>query len=178
MKKLLMGSFTLTVLAISISLIQTGCSKEAIAQNNSSSYTLPAATSTSLGGVIVGSGLSVNSSGVLSIASGNSNSQLNKLIYMKYPTASVPEIWISNYDGTGQAKINVILPAGVVFSDNLSARMSPNGQKLFFEAGTPYQTGALTSVSNDIYSCNIDGSSVTKVISRGTDRSLTLNGAY
>jgi hypothetical protein len=177
MKKLLMGSIALTVFAISISLIQS-CSKEAIAQNNTSSYTLPAASSSSLGGVIVGTGLSITSSGVLSIASGNSSTQLNKLIFMKFYTASAPEIWISNYDGTGQTKINVTLPSGVVFSDNLSVRMSPNGQKLFFEAGPPYQTGALTSVSNDIYSCNIDGSSVTKVISKGTERNLTLNGAY
>jgi hypothetical protein len=48
--------------------------------------------------------------------------------------------------------------------------MSPDGQKLFFNAGAPYQTGALTSIDTDIYSCNIDGSNVVKIIDRGSRR--------
>ena len=139
-----MGSIVLAALAMTISLVQISCTKEANAQ-----------TST-----------------------GNTNSQLNKLVFMKFFSSSTPEVWISNYDGTGQVKVNINLPTGVVFSDNLSVKMSPNGQKLFFEAGPPYQTGALTSISNDIYSCNTDGTSVTKIISKGTERSLVLNGAH
>lgn len=139
-----MGSIVLTAFAMTISIVQISCTKEANAQ-----------TST-----------------------GNTNTQLNKLVFMKHFPSSTPEVWISNYDGTGQVKVNINLPAGVVFSDNLSVKMSPNGQKLFFEAGPPYQTGALTSISNDIYSCNTDGTSVTKIISKGTERSLVLNGAH
>lgn len=65
MRKLLLGSAVLTLFAISITLFQISCQKESNAQTTT--YTLPPATTTSLGGIIVGNGLSVTPSGVLSV---------------------------------------------------------------------------------------------------------------
>jgi Tol biopolymer transport system component len=103
--------------------------------------------------------------------------QLNKVLVTKFTFPIAPEIWTVNYDGTGATKVNIVLPAGIVFSDNLNPLMSPNGQKIFFEAGLPYQAGAVTAIKNDLYSCNADGSSVTKIMDKGTG-TVTLNGAY
>jgi hypothetical protein len=141
MKKLLMGSFVLMFFAISVSLVQMSCSKEAIAQ-------------------------------------GNTSTQLNKLLYIKSISNTTHEIWISNYDGTGQTKVNILLPAGIVFSVGLSPKLSPDCKKLFFAAGPSYPSDPGVSANADIYSCNIDGTSLTKVIARTTEKNLTLSGAY
>ncbi len=62
------------------------CQKEATAQQTGSNYILPSATTSTLGGVIVGSGLSVTSNGTLSLTSSSNNGmkQLNKILYEKY----------------------------------------------------------------------------------------------
>jgi Tol biopolymer transport system component len=97
-------------------------------------------------------------------------SQQNKLIFKKV-IGTTAEIWTANYDGTSSAKINIILPAGVVFSDDMNPVISPNGQKIFFTAGT--------SFAGDIYSCNVDGSSVSKIVDKGgTSNNIILGSAY
>ena len=76
-------SFVLLFAAISIGIFQISCQKEAIAQTGNT-YTLPAATTSTLGGVIVGSGLNVASNGTISVSSATAGvTQLNKLFLGK-----------------------------------------------------------------------------------------------
>lgn len=175
MKKILLGSVVLTFFSISVILFQISCQKGYSISAQTNGYTLPPATASTLGGVIVGSGLSITSNGTLSVTttggSGGGLAQLNKVIFKKIvvtPGSSVDhvtEIWVANYDGTGAAKINIALPSGIGFSDNANPVMSPNGQKIFFTAGS---MGTNQIVANgDLYSCNVDGSSVTKIIDKG-----------
>jgi len=112
-------------------------------------------------------------------------SSINKILFAKSSGTGgsgtrVQELWTANYDGTGAVKINITLPTGVFIADAMNARLSVNGQKIFFEAGPPYQTGATTSTNNDIYSCNIDGSGVIKIVDKGTATAASTNlmGAY
>src|SRR5947207_15960585 len=67
MKKQVMASIVLTLFVISILLFQISCKKEKITPAQSSNYTLSPATATTLEGVIVGNGLSVTPTGVLSV---------------------------------------------------------------------------------------------------------------
>ncbi|MBI2284517.1 MAG: hypothetical protein HYU71_12465 [Bacteroidetes bacterium] len=182
MKKILLGSIVLTFFSISVILFQISCQKGYTINAQTNGYTLPAATTSTLGGVIVGNGLSITSNGTLSVTttgSGGGLTQLNKLIFKKNlvtPGSSVvSEIWIANYDGTGAAKVNISLPTGIGFSDNLNPVMSPNGQKIFFTAG-PISTSQIVA-SGDLYSCNVDGSSVTKILDKGGANNDIILGA-
>lgn len=159
MKKLLLGSVFLTFFAISITLFQASCQKEAIA-NTESTYTLPPATSTTLGGVIIGSGLDVTANGTLSVTSG-SVAQQNKIIYIK--RTDIPSIngrivtygiWTANYDGSNQQELKIALPPG--FLKDFS--ISQDRQTLFISLRP------LTGSSDDLYSCKIDGSNLKKII--------------
>ena len=170
MKKLLMSAIVLSCFGIAISLFQISCQKDATAQTGGS-FTLPPATTTTLGGIIVGSGLNVTSSGVISVPYGNSTAQINKVIYSKANNGTY-EIWVCNYDGSGAAKVNITLPNGINFFEPVPA-MSPNGQKIFFTAGP----GSGSSVHGDLYSCNFDGTNVTKIAGDGVNN-IHLGGAY
>jgi hypothetical protein len=177
MKKFFMGSLSLILFSISIVIFQMSCKKDATAQAGVTSYTLPAATTSTLGGVIVGSGLSVTSNGILSAnATTGGLTQLNKIIYTKLNTSIAQrfEIWTSNYDGSNQTKLNVIMPTGFQGPGDGEVKLSPNGQKIFF---TSLQTSNSTS---HIFACNIDGTSLTRIIdgsSAGTE-GLFLGAAY
>ena len=96
MKKLLLGSATLTIFALSIAIFQIACQKETTAQQTQ--YTLVPATTATLGGVIVGNGLNVSNNGTLSVAS-SAPAQQNKILFVKSfdsgPT-EVSEIWNTN----------------------------------------------------------------------------------
>lgn len=121
MKKLLLGSVFLTLFAISMTLFQASCQKDATANETPS-------------GVI----------------------QQNKIIYSKRISKDNwdREIWTANYDGSNQKKLNIAFPKGV---DVMYMSISPDGQKLFFSSsnGNP---------GTAIYTCNIDGSNLTKII--------------
>lgn len=181
MKKILLGSIVLSTFSLAIIMFQISCQKSATAQSGNSSYTLPPATSSTLGGVIVGSGLSITSSGILSVTPPTGNTgltQLNKIIYTKVINSNSSEIWISNYDGTGNAKVNIVLPSGIGFSEEMVPVLSPNGQKIFFTAGT-LASGSSRAVYGDIYSCNADGSGVVKIVDRGASTNgIIIGGAY
>lgn len=156
MKKLLLGSVFLTMFALAISVFQISCQKDAVAQTGSNS-TLPAATTNTLGGVIVGSGLSVTANGTLSTnVTSTGVTQQNKIIYSKRVN-NVKEIWSANYDGTNQKKLILapVLTALEVCIDNVS--VSPDGQNLFLTASN-------TSGVSNIYTCKVDGSNCTKII--------------
>jgi len=92
--------------------------------------------------------------------------QLNKLVFIKFNyQANKPDgIYISNYDGSGQEKINVTLSA----YGASNARLSPDGKTLFFETnGEP----------DSLFSCNIDGTNLIKVFGDGINDYL-IQGAY
>jgi Tol biopolymer transport system component len=100
--------------------------------------------------------------------------QLNKIVYLsKHGNGS--EIWIANYDGTNKTKVTYSLPSGLILDFVYGVRMSPDGKKLFFSASTD----GYGQTADGIYSCNVDGSNVTKIItsSNSTD-SLHIGGAY
>ncbi|SEW44227.1 TolB-like translocation protein [Chitinophaga arvensicola] len=177
MKKLILGSFTLILFSSAILLFQFSCTKSADAEpepgGNGSAYKLPPATSTTLGGVIVGSGLTVSSTGVLSANSGGSATQLNKVVFLKIDPTKTTEIWSMNYDGTGQAKVNISLAAGLEIAGH--PRLSPDGKKLFFVV----QDTKVQGNKDDIYSCNFDGTGVTKLYDMPAGSGHTeLGGAY
>lgn len=136
MKKFILGSAALLFLALSISIFQMSCKKEATAQT------------------------------------GNST-QINKVIFKKVLSIGGAEIWTCNYDGTSASKVNISLPSGVKFSDDMSPVMSPNGQKIFFTAGAT----SAGNYSGDLYVCNLDGTGVTKIVDRAGGN-IILGGAY
>ena len=174
MKKLLLSSIVLLLFSFSILIFQISCQKTLEAQTGggSSSYTLPPATTSTLGGIIVGNGLSITSAGVLSVNS-SSSAQLNLLIYYKV-IGTTYEVWTANYDGTNQTKVNIVLPVGTEFSDHFTPKLSPDGTKVFFALRTPAAGNGA-----DVYSCNINGTNVTKIIDKGgSGNFIFLGGAY
>ena len=100
---------------------------------------------------------------------------IGKIIFTKY--SSDLQIWTANYDGTGASQVPIVLPADVEMSlDNLTnslIRLSPDGQKIFFQAHETRKAGSF----NSIYSCNVDGSNVAKIID-SDPAILKLGGAY
>jgi hypothetical protein len=175
MKKLILGSAALTLFSISILIFQISCKKDAVAQTTT--YTLPPATTSTLGGIIVGNGLSVTSNGTLSVNSTSGGlTQLNKIIYTKLNTAIAQkfEIWTANYDGTNQTKVNITMPTGFQCAGDGEVKLSPNGQKIFFTSLQP------SASATHIFTCNIDGTGLTKIID-GTSagiEGLFLGAAY
>jgi len=172
MKKLLLGSAALAILSIAITIFQISCQKTVNAQSGTS-YILPAATTSSLGGIIVGSGLNITSGGVLSSTT-SGPSQINVLLFSKRKGSGpfIYELWTSNYDGTNQNKININLGAGLsIVEEGSSPKLSPDGRLVFFHVSEGNY--------NNIYSCNIDGSNVRKIISGSAayDRYI-MGGAY
>ena len=143
MKNILLGSLAFFLFSISVSILQTSCDKDADAEPNNI----------------------------------NEVNQLNKIVFqrrikLQNPPYNDEQIWMANYDGTGETKINIDLPAGYAkgsIHDNVS--ISPDGKKMFFIG---YNSSSHESF---IFSCNIDGSNVVKLISRDAYE-MTLSGAY
>jgi hypothetical protein len=69
------------------------------------------------------------------------------------------EFWTSKYDGSGQIKITVSsLPnTGEIFKESI--KISPDGKKFFFNGITNP-----TNTFSSIYSCNIDGTGLIKLV--------------
>jgi hypothetical protein len=160
MKKILLSTVVLLAFSLSIILFEISCKKTANA--DSPTYTLTPATTSKLGGVIPdGSTISVDANGKISTTS--SGTQQNKLLYGVYGTQpDGNEIWTANYDGTNAQKINIILPTGLAIDDN-NLTISPDHKTIFFSVFTP----TASSGGYFIYSCNIDGSNVQKVLTGG-----------
>lgn len=150
MKNFFKGSLILAFFSISIAVFNLSCNKEASAQNNTTSP-LPAATTSTLGGVIVGQGLSVTSNGTISTQSAG------VLVFAKGSDKN-NEFWTSNYDGTNQVKITIssIAATGEILKADI--KLSPDGKKFFF-------VGFIASGQPDVlFSCNRDGSGLTKLV--------------
>lgn len=170
MKKILLGSFSLLILSCAILIFQISCTKSVDAQtgNNGGNYTLPIASNSTLGGIMVGTGLSISSTGVLSVnnsgtnpGTGTGTTQQNKIVFTK-DNREGADIWIMNYDGTGQTKVNITLPAGIVIGDDV--KISPDNTKLFF---VTIDTNITNANKEDIYTCDIDGKNVKKIYDMG-----------
>lgn len=169
-----MSSVVLIAFSLAIIVFQMSCKKDANAQT-ASNYTLPFATTSTLGGVIIGSGLSVTNNGVISVNNSSSTTQVGKVIFKKISKAG-PEIWLCNYDGTNSSKVNITLPSNWYFSDDMSPMMSPDGKKIFFTAGIKQ---ALSIIESDVlFVCNTDGSSPVKILEAGAGVTMQIGGAY
>lgn len=170
MRKLLLSSVVLSIFAISLTVFQMSCQKEATAQPAGSNYTLPAATTSTLGGVIVGNGLTVTGNGTLSVTSTSTGGlqQLGKILYEKYDEINnTAEFWTANYDGTNQTKIPIVLPNGLKLSEQYS--LSPDGETLFF--------GVSSASGTYIYKCKLDGTGLTKIIDDSSPKMTYLGSA-
>ena len=153
MKTIFKSSLLLLLFSFSVLVFNLSCEKESIAQNTTP-YTLPIATSTKLGGIIVGTGLNVTTDGVLS-----TQQNLGLLVFAKGGDKA-NEFWTSKYDGTNQVKIIIssIPSTGEMIKETI--KLSPDGKKFFFQMNP----NVTTSLPDALYSCNIDGSGLTKLI--------------
>ena len=95
----------------------------------------------------------------------------NKVIYTVFNNTANQTFWISNYDGSNLTQVPITLPNNVYFNNvvgNSDARLSPDGQKIFFIAIA--DTGG-----NLIYSCDIDGSNLQQIFSPATPSLVKVN---
>lgn len=179
MRKILLSSFVLILFSLALIVFQLSCQKESNAQTNN--YTLPPATSSSLGGVIIGNGLSVSPTGVISV--NRTSSQLGKIVYTKTiwngGSSYTNEIWTVNYDGTQATRANIVLPSGLYIasssgsSGNTRASLSPDGTLIFFNVSDA------SGLTQGIYACNVDGTSVRQVVTvTGSNNAINLSGSY
>jgi len=174
MKKVLMGSAFLAVIGIGITATQLSCSKTTA--QSTTNYTLPPATTSTLGGIIVGSGLTISSNGTLSVNSTTGGlTQLNKILLVDNNTPSGNQsqsFVVINSDGTGKTIIPITLPTGRTFASNAAnGQLSPDGKTLFFEV---YE---ISTGSGFLYSCGLDGSNL-KVIYTQTNGYPRIKGSY
>ena len=158
MKRLLMGSISLLIFSASLLIFQISCQKEIVAQSSGGNYILPPATNSTLGGVIVGNGLSITSNGTLSAT--GSSAQINKIIYRQ---DSYSRFWIANYDGSGATELIISLPAPYSVESPGYPVLSPDGSKLFV-MGIDNSTAM---PGHAVFSCNADGSNPTQIINLG-----------
>jgi len=166
MKKLLMGSVALLIFSASILVFQISCQKTSTAQTGSNPYVLPPATTSTLGGVIIGSGLNVSSSGVLSATQSTGGlQQLNTIIYLKSGGA-FSEVWLANIDGTNQRKVPIPVSSSQSIVPGYGVRLTPDGMTVVLNVS---EGGAY-----NIYTCGTDGSNFKKIVSDV----VTLEGAY
>jgi len=106
-----------------------------------------------------------------------SSAPIGKLLYFKgLNNAPGYSIYTSNYDGTNETLVNVVLPSNHYISfdalDLTQLRMSPDGQKIFFvavDATTQFKT---------LYSCDSNGANLTEVIALADTGDFRFGGAY
>lgn len=94
-------------------------------------------------------------------ANPNQITQQNKLVYIKGFGGSTDAVWTSNIDGTNQTRIPITFPSGLSL-ENGQVTITPDGSKIVL---------VLAGFSPDvkyIYTCNLDGSNLTKVVGDGT----------
>lgn len=67
------------------------------------------------------------------------------------------EIWTAAYDGSRQSKVNFTIPSHIQYPIELDAHLSPDGKTIF-----------ITFHGDGIYSCDIDGRNMKKIINEGS----------
>lgn len=97
--------------------------------------------------------------------------QLNKIIYETTDSLSnLNSIWTADYNGNNKIKINISIPVGLELGA-YPPKFSPDGQTIFLVLRSTSIAGIQA-----IYSCKVDGSNMTQIISKGTNTNL--GGAY
>ncbi|WP_028298476.1 TolB family protein [Olivibacter sitiensis] len=93
--------------------------------------------------------------------------QIGKILYIK-SVSSRYEIWIANYDGSNPTRINYALPGdtGEIHNFDFYPQLSPDGKTVFISI-----SGG-GNVEEGIYSCNVDGTNMRKVMNSGYLRSV------
>lgn len=178
MVKILLGTACVLLLAACLLVIQIGFRKDPAAGTN---VTIPTASARSLGGVIIGEGLSVSKAGLISVS--GSVSQLSKVLLTKTwknnDKSYTNEIWLVNYDGSVPTRIPISLPSGLYIGSstgaagNTKAFLSPDGKTVFFNVSDS------KGLTQGIYASNTDGSGIRQLITTsGNDSTLNLNAAY
>jgi hypothetical protein len=158
MRKLYLGSIALIVFSLSGIAFQLSCAEDAISQNgNPDNYILPAATTTTLGGVVVGSGLTVDSDGMLSV-SPSGNGSIGRFLYVfGIEDSETVEYWTAKNDGTDNKQIPITLPAGLNLVED--GHLTPDGNTLIFTVEE-----ASADEVRHIYSVAVDGTNLKKLI--------------
>ena len=116
-----------------------------------------------------------------------SSTSIGKIVYTKRVPGTVDtQIWVCDFDGTNQTQIPISLPPNVflnyIYNENnnfggneTNVKLSPDGQKVFFETVTDPNGSRFFS----IYSCDISGSNVTEIVTEGSNQNpLKIGGAY
>ena len=149
MKKLLLSSAVLLMFSVSILLFQVSCQKIVSAQDNKNLVTENISKSVA------------------------DTALIKKVIFKKIVLINgvyTTQIWMVNYDGTNATRINIHLPSGINFSDDMNPVISPDGSKIFFTAGTDRFKG-------DLYACNSNGSNAKKIINKGDPNNNIILGS-
>lgn len=109
---------------------------------------------------------------------GTTLTQLNQILYVKHFNADryMAEIWISKLDGSNNHKVNLTLPANMRVGDD--AKLTPDGKTIVFGAMLNTTGGVNTWSDAGIYTCNVDGSNVKKIMDLSADGYMSLQGAY
>lgn len=102
----------------------------------------------------------------------------NKLIFSYYynnTSDSKSEIWNINNDGTDMQKVNIDLPANVYIWSFPGPKISPDKKAILFNG---YDRNINFNGISNIYSCNIDGSNLQKIISGDANTICYITDAY
>lgn len=160
---------TAVLLAFGLSSAIVESCQKAVAQNQNPS--IPPATTTTIGGVIVGAGLQVDNAGRISTSPSNIV-PVGKLVYMRNDRVSgndTKTIWVTDYDGTplpggGPVVLSPALPGTFTIRDG-GLTLSPDGLYIFF---------SVKDASNvaKIYRCDVNGANA-HPIANGTPGTTT-----
>ena len=161
MKKILLSTFVLIAFALSVVIFQLSCKKDVIAQEPA--YTVPIASTTKLGGVMVdGTTIIIDKQG--KISSVPIVIEYSDVVYIiESGIDGDPELWKINMDGTMNQRLPIALPAGLAIDPyNIGFKRTLN--KIIF--------GAKNKNSGDqkyIFTCNVDGTELRKVLEVNDD---------
>jgi len=157
-KKILKSSIVLILFSLSILIFNLSCEEPVLAQQQN--YVLPSATSSTLGGIKVGGGLTITTDGILSVVE-DKNTHIyephNRFLYVFYnDIIAETEFWTAKLDGSDMKKIPISLPSGLKISSQ-SGVLTPDGQTLIF-------TVMNESDLKYIYSISTSGGDLKKLI--------------
>lgn len=99
-----------------------------------------------------------------------STAQLNKIVYITGGQIGPSQLYIANYDGSSQTKINISIPGATNLGIS-NPRLSPDGIRVFFYATLNTSSQATPT---GIYSTKIDGTDLKLVVNGASE----LGGAY
>ena len=96
------------------------------------------------------------------------------LIFFYKQGASKAELWAANYDGS-QPRLVFLPPQNFTFLTEFSISASTDGKKLFM---TLNEAISSSNEIQSIYSINLDGTGLTKVIAGTVDNEVALAGVW